>query len=58
MGAAAGTGRDPAGALASALYRFTEEPKRLSFFFGKLATTSPWQEKVVARFREDLGDSL
>lgn len=38
--------------------RFTEEPKLLRFFFGKLASTSPWQEQLVRRFRQDLGDSL
>ncbi len=37
---------------------FVEEPKILRFFFGKLAPTSDWQEKLVAKFRADLGDSL
>ncbi|MBL9134605.1 MAG: tryptophanase [Verrucomicrobiales bacterium] len=38
--------------------RFTEEPKLLRFFFGKLAATSPWQDRIVQSFRQDLGDSL
>lgn len=38
--------------------RFTEEPKLLRFFFGKLTTTSPWQEQLARQFRKDLGDSL
>jgi tryptophanase len=37
---------------------FTDEPKVLRFFFGRLAPTSDWQEKLVAKFREDFGDSL
>lgn len=37
---------------------FIEEPKLLRFFFGKLKTTTAWQEKLVAKFRSDLGDSL
>ncbi|MGM0603408.1 MAG: tryptophanase [Bacillota bacterium] len=37
---------------------FTEEPKVLRFFFGKLKATSNWQEKLVEKFREDFGDSL
>ena len=38
--------------------RFVEEPKMLRFFFGKLAPTSDWQQKLLAKFRADLGDSL
>ncbi|MCC6143561.1 MAG: tryptophanase [Candidatus Hydrogenedentes bacterium] len=38
--------------------RFYEEPKVLRFFLGKMEPTSPWPEKLVAKFREDLGDSL
>jgi tryptophanase len=38
--------------------RFVEEPKMLRFFFGKLAATSDWQHKLLAKFRADLGDSL
>jgi tyrosine phenol-lyase len=37
---------------------FVEEPKVLRFFFGKLAPVSDWQNKLVARFRADFGDSL
>ena len=37
---------------------FVEEPKVLRFFFGKLAPVSDWQNKLVAKFREDFGDSL
>ncbi|MCF7981219.1 MAG: tryptophanase [Pseudomonadales bacterium] len=36
---------------------FVEEPKILRFFFGKLATTSDWQTKLVAKFKEDFGES-
>jgi tryptophanase len=37
---------------------FTEEPEILRFFYGRLAPISDWQEKLVAKFRADLGDSL
>ena len=37
---------------------FVEEPKVLRFFFGKLSAVSDWQTKLVAKFREDFGDSL
>jgi tryptophanase len=37
---------------------FTEEPRILRFFFGKLAPDSDWQEKLVAKFKADFGDSL
>lgn len=37
---------------------FVEEPQILRFFFGKLATVSAWQEKLVKQFRKDFGDSL
>jgi len=37
---------------------FYEEPKVLRFFFGKLKPTSNWQEKLVAKFKQDFGDSL
>jgi len=37
---------------------FVEEPKILRFFFGKLKTVSDWQTNLVAKFREDFGDSL
>ena len=35
--------------------RFTEEPKVLRFFLGRLAPVSDWQEKLVAKFKADLG---
>ena len=38
--------------------KFVEEPAVLRFFFGRLAPTSEWQEKLVAKFRADFGDSL
>lgn len=38
--------------------RFTEEPKELRFFFGRLEPVSDWQKKLVAKFRADFGDSL
>jgi tryptophanase len=37
---------------------FTEEPKILRFFFGKLKPVSDWQERLAAKFKEDFGDSL
>jgi tyrosine phenol-lyase len=38
--------------------KFNDEPKVLRFFFGTLVATSDWPEKLVAKFREDFGDSL
>lgn len=38
--------------------RFTEEPKVLRFFMGRLEATSNWPEKLVAKFKADFGDSL
>lgn len=38
--------------------RFTEEPKILRFFFGRLEPVSSWQETLVAKFRSDFGESL
>lgn len=38
--------------------KFYEEPNVLRFFFGKLAPTSDWQERLVAKFKADFGDSL
>lgn len=38
--------------------KFTEEPKILRFFLGRLAPVSDWQEKLAAKFKEDFGDSL
>src|SRR5699024_6239075 len=37
---------------------FDEEPEVLRFFFGRLTTTSDWPKKLVAKFKEDFGDSL
>lgn len=38
--------------------KFVEEPKMLRFFFGKLATTSDWQTRLMAKFKADLGSNL
>lgn len=38
--------------------KFIEEPAVLRFFNGRLAPTSNWPEKLVARFKQDFGDSL
>ena len=38
--------------------RFTEEPKTLRFFFGRLEPVSNWQERLVAQFIKDFPDSL
>lgn len=38
--------------------RFSEEPENLRFFFGRLEPLSNWQEKLVAKFKEDFPDSL
>ena len=37
---------------------FTEEPRILRFFFGKLMPDSDWQIKLVEKFKADFGDSL
>jgi tryptophanase len=37
---------------------FTEEPKILRFFFGRLTPDSDWQLKLVEKFKADFGDSL
>ena len=37
---------------------FIEEPEILRFFYGRLKPVSDWQEKLVAKFRADFGDSL
>jgi tyrosine phenol-lyase len=37
---------------------FTEEPEILRFFYGHLKPVSDWQEKLVAKFRQDFGGSL
>ena len=38
--------------------KFVDEPKNLRFFFGRLDTITDWQTKLVAKFKEDLGESL
>ena len=38
--------------------RFVEEPEILRFFYGRLAPIGDWQDKLVAKCREDFGDSL
>ncbi|MCL2172245.1 MAG: tryptophanase [Candidatus Bathyarchaeota archaeon] len=38
--------------------KFTEEPKVLRFFMGRLTPVSDWQEKLVTKFKKDLGNSL
>ncbi len=37
---------------------FTEEPEILRFFYGRLAPVTDWPAQLLARFREDFGDSL
>lgn len=37
---------------------FVEEPEILRFFFGRLEPISDWQQQLVAKFRQDFGDSL
>ncbi len=38
--------------------KFVDEPKVLRFFMGRLAPTSDWPDRLVARFRQDFGESL
>ena len=38
--------------------KFVDEPKVLRFFMGRLAPTSNWPDKLVAKFKKDFGDSL
>jgi tryptophanase len=38
--------------------RFTDEPKVLRFFMGKLETIGDWQDGIVKKFKEDFGESL
>ena len=38
--------------------KWTEEPKVLRFFFGRMKEIGHWQEDLVCKFREDFGDSL
>ncbi len=43
----------PAGGL-----KWVEKPNVLRFFFGRLKQIGHWQEELVAKFKEDFGDSL
>jgi tryptophanase len=38
--------------------RFTEEPALLRFFIGRLEPLTDWPQKLAAKFRSDIGDSL
>lgn len=38
--------------------KFTDEPKTLRFFFGRLEPIGDWQDKLVKKFKKDYGDSL
>jgi tryptophanase len=38
--------------------KFVEEPKVLRFFMGRLDAVNDWPEKLVAKFKQDFGDSL
>lgn len=38
--------------------QFVEEPPVLRFFMGRLAPVSDWPQKLIAKFKEDFGDSL
>lgn len=38
--------------------KFTKEPENLRFFFGELAPSSDWQEKLVKKFSEDFKDKI
>jgi len=38
--------------------KFVYEPPVLRFFMGGLAPTSDWPQKLMAKFKEDFGDSL
>lgn len=38
--------------------KFVEEPPVLRFFMGGLAPINDWPEKLMAKFKEDFGDSL
>ena len=38
--------------------KFVEEPAVMRFFIGRLEAEGDWQEKLVAKFKEDFGESL
>jgi tryptophanase len=38
--------------------KWLDEPKILRFFYGTLEPISDWQQKLVAKFKKDFGDSL
>jgi tyrosine phenol-lyase len=38
--------------------RWIEEPEVLRFFYGRLEPLTDWQPRLVAKFREDFGNSL
>jgi tryptophanase len=38
--------------------KFVEEPEVMRFFIGRLEPIGDWQEKLVAKFKEDFGESL
>jgi tryptophanase len=38
--------------------KFVEEPAVLRFFMGRLAPVNEWPDKLVAKFKEDFGNSL
>jgi tryptophanase len=37
---------------------WTEEPEILRFFFGRLRPIGDWQQRLVAKFKADFGESL
>ena len=38
--------------------KWVEEPALLRFFMGRLAPSTDWTQKLIAKFKEDFGDSL
>ncbi len=38
--------------------KWVEEPALLRFFMGRLTSTNDWPQKLIAKFKEDFGDSL
>ncbi|HHV20526.1 MAG TPA: tryptophanase [Propionibacterium sp.] len=38
--------------------KFVEEPEILRFFYGRLAPVNDWPHQLMAKFRQDFGDSL